>query len=42
MNFKFLLVYVYEYRIFIIKCLKATNFKNDSAQTKSLGISFLF
>ena len=27
-NFKFLLIYVYEYQLFIIECLKATHFKN--------------
>ena len=35
MNFKFLLVYVYKCQVFIIKCPKATNFKNDLAQAKT-------
>lgn len=30
-----LLVYVYEYQLFIIKHPKAVNFKNDLAKTKS-------
>ena len=30
MNFKFLLIYVYECQLFIIKCLKAKNNNNNN------------
>ena len=39
-NFKFLLIYVYEYQLFIIKCLKATHFKNWHKLNRSLHINF--
>ena len=43
MNFKFLLAILYEYQLFIIKCFKATHFKNNLAQTKlKPHINFLF
>ena len=35
MNFKVLISYVYKYQLFI-KCPKATNFRNDLAQSQTL------